>query len=274
MDEIHPVKTPASSGAHAVHVVQSKVEPGSNQVAAVNTGQIALDSVEVAEDGDCVEGIEKENGRNEIDDGSEPTSIQVERDITKLKITLPPVECCSKYDGGKSTVILTVNQELRDFPCLCMVGPDWPCLLYSYFLISFPAIMFLTHVASLLSPYTVLFGLLLLLSTLGMLTITALSDPGIVPKRTDAELEAEGGARGRRMCVWCNVEKLPRMHHCYECNACIEDLDHHCPWTGKCIGKKNLGYFRAYLFLLTALIAYVVVATLVWVVAGTLHTSN
>lgn len=38
-------------------------------------------------------------------------------------------------------------------------------------------------------------------------------------------------------------------------------LDHHCPWTGKCIGKKNLCYFYAFLISLTIHILYVGVTT-------------
>ena len=34
--------------------------------------------------------------------------------------------------------------------------------------------------------------------------------------------------------------------HCEDCNACIDELDHHCPWMGKCIGKGNIAYFRRF----------------------------
>lgn len=36
--------------------------------------------------------------------------------------------------------------------------------------------------------------------------------------------------------------------HCEECEVCIEGYDHHCPWTSKCIGKKNLTYFYIWIF--------------------------
>lgn len=39
----------------------------------------------------------------------------------------------------------------------------------------------------------------------------------------------------------------PRTFHCKRCNVCVEDHDHHCPWTSKCIGKNNLTRFNVFL---------------------------
>ena len=39
------------------------------------------------------------------------------------------------------------------------------------------------------------------------------------------------------------------------CQACIREHDHHCPWTGKCIGKYNLISF--YIFV-NSLMAYLI----------------
>lgn len=44
-----------------------------------------------------------------------------------------------------------------------------------------------------------------------------------------------------KYCENCHIICLPQLNieHCDECNICIENYDHHCFWTGKCIGKNN-----------------------------------
>ena len=37
------------------------------------------------------------------------------------------------------------------------------------------------------------------------------------------------------------------MSHCNICDYCIEKFDHHCPWIGTCIGKKNYFFFMLYI---------------------------
>ena len=51
-----------------------------------------------------------------------------------------------------------------------------------------------------------------------------------------------------RLCKKCNEVKPPRTHHCSICQTCVMRMDHHCPWTGNCIGLKNYKYFICFLF--------------------------
>ena len=51
-----------------------------------------------------------------------------------------------------------------------------------------------------------------------------------------------------------------RTEHCTECGICIMGSDHHCPWTSKCIGKKNLCLFNCFLISLFAHIGYLIFA--------------
>lgn len=39
-----------------------------------------------------------------------------------------------------------------------------------------------------------------------------------------------------------------KITHCDDCDMCIVKYDHHCYWTGKCIGKNNLFFFYPFMF--------------------------
>ena len=57
-------------------------------------------------------------------------------------------------------------------------------------------------------------------------------------------------------CRTCKVLRPPRSYHCRDCGFCVEIHDHHCPWMGTCIGKRNIRYFMLFLQL-TALHALI-----------------
>jgi palmitoyltransferase ZDHHC9/14/18 len=57
-----------------------------------------------------------------------------------------------------------------------------------------------------------------------------------------------------KYCQTCDLYRPPRAIHCGICNCCIERLDHHCPWLGTCIGKRNYKYFLVFIWLVTLLV--------------------
>ena len=76
---------------------------------------------------------------------------------------------------------------------------------------------------------------------------TVLVNPGI-PKReyyTKNFLDKKIDKTEWLKCSRCNIliPKKFKIHHCEDCNVCVREEDHHCPWTGKCIGKYNLKSF-------------------------------
>jgi len=53
-----------------------------------------------------------------------------------------------------------------------------------------------------------------------------------------------------------NTDTVPALSSVLIC-VCIGGFDHHCPWTSKCIGKKNLTAFYTFLTINVATFFYV-----------------
>lgn len=103
-------------------------------------------------------------------------------------------------------------------------------------------------------------------AALGLLLATAFSDPGIVPRQESFMEQYDVRTKTFRMkqparwfditlrgytwklkyCSTCFVYRPPRCTHCSVCENCVERFDHHCPWIGNCVGRRN--YWLFYLF--------------------------
>lgn len=127
-----------------------------------------------------------------------------------------------------------------------------------------------------LTPAIPAVGGLLFIFVMSALFHTSFTDPGIIPRATveeavytEKQIEVPNSGNGPRLrppprtkeitvngvtvklkyCFTCKIFRPPRASHCSICDNCVERFDHHCPWVGNCVGRRNYRYF--YLFIIS-----------------------
>jgi palmitoyltransferase ZDHHC9/14/18 len=104
--------------------------------------------------------------------------------------------------------------------------------------------------------------------------LTAFTDAGILPRRVPNKHQTVekrkailivqlGHLRKYKICDTCKIIKPLRSTHCGDCDNCVEKFDHHCPWLGNCVGKRNYRFFFSFIFLLNLLTIYLIVFSIV-----------
>lgn len=179
---------------------------------------------------------------------------------------------------------------------LVLLGPDIKQLTTSAILIFIPLLMFVFFVC----PYfswavpTYIYIPIYVATVIGAVVIVgsfaiaSIMDPGIIPRAKDsssvkqkitqkhhskilnfelnsvpplyADVHVKKKKVSLKFCVTCKHYRPPRCTHCPRCDNCVEVFDHHCPWLGTCIGKRNYKFF--FVFLLSSNIGAVLAAGL------------
>ena len=163
-----------------------------------------------------------------------------------------------------------------------VLGPDWYRAAMSFGLVLVPCVLTLAEPCRYFleehdQPAPFILMLLWSLCSLLFLVLTATSNPGIIPKQKDGfalgphnapllssqgllydgrnrEVRARGALVKLKYCDTCCLYRPPRASHCADCDCCVEKFDHHCPWVGNCIGKRNYRLFLSFLTLTSSLI--------------------
>lgn len=168
-----------------------------------------------------------------------------------------------------------------------ILGPDYKAMIASTLLIVSPLVVFYVLVI----PYTVshmswaylVVSILLTVFSLSMLALTSLRDPGFYP-RSSAREDRSVGMTSRtydhhvngyivttKFCTTCHHYRPPRCSHCAVCDNCVDKFDHHCPWVGNCIGRRNYKTFFFFVSSTTVLCFWVIVVSIVQLNDSAVH---
>ena len=141
---------------------------------------------------------------------------------------------------------------------LIVIGPHWP--LPVGVIITFTIIYFgiIIYFGRFISDYNLILGYILFFLFLVSYGLTMLLNPGypILDENTLTNKDKDKTGYCSICRIWLSLEKKTK--HCNFCNICIEGMDHHCPWTGKCIGRKNIIPFYLFLFAVFSFMTYCV----------------
>ena len=142
---------------------------------------------------------------------------------------------------GQYRMLLPVKQGF-----LIAIGPHWYVSLFGFALILFVAAGLLYPLYPIFTPTILAIYTLVSGSVLAIYLMMIFSDPGIVPAPRSASILMDKEEGTAFTCKRCLTPKEARAIHCEDCDICIEGLDHHCIWVGKCVGKKNLRLFYVF----------------------------
>lgn len=145
------------------------------------------------------------------------------------------------------------------------IGPDWRLFVTSFCLILVGVVVFTAYTNTLDGARAVVAvsGVL----SLFLLLLCGLSNPGISAKAPPPPPDAPphesrwrevlytkaDGTIGQvkleqKWCYSCHIYRPFRGIHCRFCDVCIARRDHHCPWTGICVGAGNYAAYVAFIW--------------------------
>nr|XP_022907417.1 palmitoyltransferase ZDHHC18 [Onthophagus taurus] len=169
-----------------------------------------------------------------------------------------------------------------------MTAPHSGVFLLTVFLITGTSILFFIfdcpYLAENVTIFIPIIGAVLFLFTMSALLRTSLTDPGIIPRATQDEaayvekqIEVTNSAnsptyrppprakevliKGQtvklKYCFTCKIFRPPRASHCSLCDNCVDRFDHHCPWVGNCVGRRNYRFFYMFIVSLAFLAVFI-----------------
>lgn len=114
------------------------------------------------------------------------------------------------------------------------------------------------NIAADISVWLFLLGLCIISWCLLFFLAAVTCNPGLELVHQDPVINANNVY----FCRVCEVIRASGTVHCSDCEVCVRGHDHHCPWTGKCIGEGNLPYFYGFVMGVMGAVVFVVICAM------------
>ena len=146
----------------------------------------------------------------------------------------------------------TFNFDKLTYKPKFSIGPNWYCTIILYIIIIGLSNLLYRTLLNKTNKIQVIIFIIMILIIIFFVNKTAITNPGIILNKNN---------RKNCLCDICKVyyDENEKVKHCRFCGVCVEKMDHHCIWMGKCIGKYNKKSFYAMIVWVVLTYLYVVI---------------
>ena len=138
------------------------------------------------------------------------------------------------------------------------IGPHWYLTFILLLIILSLALILYFTIFKRLSMVKKIIFFLFLISVYYFVLYTALVHPQVVMNKKKTINEY-----GYCTLCKCYFNPYNRVEHCDDCGVCVEKMDHHCIWVGKCVAKNNTRSFYGMLIDVGIFYVYIIYCVIV-----------